>query len=226
MADPLSIAAGIITVIGAAEAVAKGLGKLISLKGLPSTFVALNNEISDLRLVVQEVDGFLLDNGQLSVHGRKICESSVNGIKSLQSNLDNAKGKLLALERMITHDLTNADGSPDRFKWLREENKLRRLQEDNRNLRLNIGTALGILTSTMTTKIHMQLQELQLITERGQALTIQNFEQQRISAQNTTNSMAQYRQRTDDGFAQMEHYLQGLLNPKPAQFSKSVFEIG
>lgn len=62
MADPLSIAAGIITVIGAAEAVAKGLGKLISLKGLPSTFVALNNEISDLRLVVQEVDGFLLDN--------------------------------------------------------------------------------------------------------------------------------------------------------------------
>lgn len=76
---------------------------------------------------------------------------------------------------MITHDLTNADGSPDRFKWLREENKLRRLQEDIRNLRLNIGTALGILTSTMTTKIHMQLQELQLITERGQALTIQNL---------------------------------------------------
>lgn len=54
--DPLSITASVLTLVTAANKVAKGLDNLASIKGAPAAVLALNNELSDLRLVLTEAE--------------------------------------------------------------------------------------------------------------------------------------------------------------------------
>ena len=52
MADPLSLVASIIVVVGMGGQIAKAVKKLASLKGALDSILTLDNEISDLHLVV------------------------------------------------------------------------------------------------------------------------------------------------------------------------------
>lgn len=48
--DPLSITASIISILAVAKGVDQGLQKLQSLREVPDVILALNNEVSDLKL--------------------------------------------------------------------------------------------------------------------------------------------------------------------------------
>lgn len=63
--DPLSLTASVITVVGVADAAGRGLKKLIALRGASDAILALNNEISDLRLTLRELDSILRDQRQM-----------------------------------------------------------------------------------------------------------------------------------------------------------------
>ena len=55
MADPLSITASIIAVIGAAEGVGKTLTKIRNIRNAPTELLALINEVSDLRTILNDI---------------------------------------------------------------------------------------------------------------------------------------------------------------------------
>ena len=65
--DPLSITASALTLLAATKQVAMGLDKLASIKGAPAAVLALNNEVSDLRLVLSEAEP-LLQESRAYVH--------------------------------------------------------------------------------------------------------------------------------------------------------------
>jgi hypothetical protein len=54
--DPLSVAASVIAVIGAANTAVKSIEKAISLRHAPSEIHALVNEVEDLRALLEDID--------------------------------------------------------------------------------------------------------------------------------------------------------------------------
>lgn len=53
--DPFSLAIGFLTLLKAGGTIGKGLQKIIALRKDPDILLALNNEIVDLQIVVQDV---------------------------------------------------------------------------------------------------------------------------------------------------------------------------
>lgn len=144
--DPLSITVATFALIGAANQVAVGLNKLASLKGAPAAVLALNNEVSDLRLVLQETEPLLLKHNQAPVSGQPAFPPKSVDATFLLS-MERAKGMLLDLESVIQNRLMTRMGGIDKLGWLREQDKIRKAQVDLRTVRLNITAALGVVTS-------------------------------------------------------------------------------
>lgn len=147
--DPLSITVATLALIGAANQVAVGLNKLASLKGAPAAILALNNEVSDLRLVLQETEPLLLRHKEAAVSGN--FKSTLPSSKMIDAtflhSMERAKDKLLDLESVIQNRLMTRMGAIDKLGWLREQDKVRKAQVDLRTVRLNITAALGVVTS-------------------------------------------------------------------------------
>lgn len=140
--DPLSVTASIVAVVGAASSVGRTLSKLASLRGAPNTIQALNNEIEDLRLILQEIDTLLrrdIDSSGPSLH------------QSLSSALQRAKDKLLELEVILEYQVMTVDdhgnAAVNRFGWARQQTTIQRIQEDLRSIRLDLIAALGLLNA-------------------------------------------------------------------------------
>lgn len=60
--EPLSITASVVALIDAGNQVAIGINKPASLCGAPASILALNNELSDLRLVLSEAEILLAEH--------------------------------------------------------------------------------------------------------------------------------------------------------------------
>lgn len=144
--DPLSITVSIVALIGAAQQVAVGLNKLASLRGAPAAVLALNNELSDLRLVLSEAEPLLLKHGRATAASQTVT-STVAKDTRLKLSVEGAKDKLVELESIIQNRLLTRLGAIDKMGWLKEQDKIRKALEDIRVVRLNITAMLGIVTS-------------------------------------------------------------------------------
>ena len=144
--DPLSIAAGIIALVGATQKVAAGLNKLASLRGAPAAVLALNNELSDLRLVLSEAEPLLIKHGRVAV-GTQAVTPTPTADDRLKLSIDRARDGLADLESVLQNRLMTRMGKFDRLGWLMEQEKVRKALHDLRTVRLNITAMLGVVTS-------------------------------------------------------------------------------
>ena len=126
MADPLSVTASIIAVVGAADAVAKGLRRLKAAKDAPEGLQDLILEISQLEMVFNSVKSAVLSSGSPSIE--------------LATLIEEAGAKLLELRSLIEYTLTKAGASDkvDRWQWLRKGNEVERLRNQLSTIRLNL----------------------------------------------------------------------------------------
>ena len=144
--DPLSISVSIVALIGAAQQVAVGLNKLASLRGSPAAVLALNNELSDLRLVLSEAEPLLLKHGRATFASQTAASTVANDTR-LKLSIEGAKDKLVEMESIIQNRLMTRLGAIDKIGWLKEQDRIRKALEDIRIVRLNITAMLGIVTS-------------------------------------------------------------------------------
>lgn len=144
--EPISFAASIITLISATQQVAVGLNKLASLRGAPAAVLALNNEVSDLRLVLSEAEPLLLEHRRVAI-GTTRATSTPAAEERLKLSIERAKGRLTGLESVLQNRLMTRMGKIDRFGWLREQGEVRKALDDLRNVRLNITAMLEVVTS-------------------------------------------------------------------------------
>lgn len=138
--DPISSIASVLALVGAAKQVAKGVNKLAALRGAPASILALNNELSDLRVVLAEVETLFTehDNTQKIMKLSATLDRFIPIIEHTHTQL----ADLEAVERRITG--TRRSGAIERLVWLWEQENINKIQKNLRNARVNIVTLLGI----------------------------------------------------------------------------------
>ena len=107
MADPLSITASIIAVIGAAEGLSKTIAKIRNIQNAPSELLALTNEISDLRLVLGEVESYITQT-QLQMPSEPL--------QTMSGLLERGKAYLSELEQIFQRRIVRSDSADQRSK--------------------------------------------------------------------------------------------------------------
>ena len=144
MADPLSITASIIAVLGAAEGVSKTLAKIKSLRQAPNEILALINEISDLRIILGEVERYVIrDTNRISLPEQ---------LQTMSTLIDRAKEPLLELDQLIQYRLLKASSRSAELKVSRRElaaakHVVERFRQRMRDTRLNIVTQMVVINT-------------------------------------------------------------------------------
>ena len=126
MADPLSLAASIISVVGAADEVTKGLRRLKAAKDAPKGLKDLLEDVEQLEMVLNCVKTAVLSPGSPPIE--------------LTTLTRDAGSKLLELRSLIEYTLTKAGvgDKVDRWQWLRKGNEVERLRNQLGTIRLNL----------------------------------------------------------------------------------------
>ena len=162
--DPLSLTASIITLLGTGNAIVCGLEQLASLRQAPNTILALNNEISDFRLVALEANTILRE------HQDQTHKGSTNSLFAINLGpiLDHAREKLLELEKLLEYRLTspgaNGEARLNRLAWFYQQNKFKQIQEDFRSIKVNVVAAIGILTFRTASRTELQVAEVRFLS--------------------------------------------------------------
>ena len=130
MADPLSITASIIDVIGAAKGVSKTINKIRNFRDAPNELLSLINEISDLRIVLGDIQGNLTQNAS-SIHLQEQSEH-------MSTLLNRAKEQLLQLNELVQYRLVRSDSTSQQVKisrqeWARATSMVKKYQKSLRN---------------------------------------------------------------------------------------------
>ena len=139
--DPLSIIASTAALIGLIDQAVRGVRKLGRLKHVPSLLQQLNNELSDLRLVVGKVEDIcrqaLIQNSDL-ISDREV----------LSRMIDRAKNAILELEKVIEYGLpAPSEGTTvkiDRLFWIRKESEIRDSRDRLRDAKWGLSIAIGL----------------------------------------------------------------------------------
>ena len=126
MTDPLSVTASIVSVVGAADAVTKGLRRLKAANEAPEGLQDLVRDVAQLEIVLNCVKSAVL--------------SSASPPIGLATLISEAGSKLLELRSLIEYTLTRAGVSDvvDRWQWVRKGNEVERLRNQLGTIRLNL----------------------------------------------------------------------------------------
>lgn len=136
--DPLSIAASVVALIGAANQIAKGVNALASLRGAPAFFLSLNNELSDILLVLTETE-VLLEEHRFHPDDSTPAKRLFPSLKHVWDLIQDVRG--------IEKRLTKRSGSLDRLAWVWEHENINRAQKGLRTARADLMFVLGFITS-------------------------------------------------------------------------------
>ena len=144
MADPLSLAVSIIAVLGAAEGVAKGIMKIYSIRNAPDEILALNNEVSDLQILMYDIRHFIKDSPE--------SQLSQEHVQHLVSSVNRAKEKLLQLNELMQYKIIKPQTSSNQLKiskreWLKAAQVINRSRQSLRDIRSNITTRFLLINS-------------------------------------------------------------------------------
>ena len=118
MADLLSLAASIIAVVGAASTISKTLSKAKLLHKAPEGLLALNNEITDLLIVLYTIEG------HVSSTRSEGSTQSQDVLQQISNLIDRAKDRLFQLNQLIYYQFLKSDTLDNDYKifriqWLR-----------------------------------------------------------------------------------------------------------
>ena len=148
MADPLSIVASIIAVIGAAQSLGKAVNRIRDITNAPDEVLALSNEISDLTVVLKHVETY--------VAGAEGAAISRENLEQLSVLAKRAQSRLAQLE-LIMHDHLPRTGGASRrssrlrLQWALLKTKVDGLRVDIRDIKLSIIVQIASVTGCVIT---------------------------------------------------------------------------
>ena len=142
MADPLSVTASVIAIMGAAEGVSKALARIKEIKNAPSELLALMNEFADLRVVLGDVERNIRNAQRSKLPERELAHLSTIANK--------AKDQLLELDQLFHYRLVKPNASQfkiSRREWARAKATIKRFRNSLRDVRLDILTQMAVISS-------------------------------------------------------------------------------
>ncbi|KAL9118382.1 MAG: hypothetical protein Q9187_005073 [Circinaria calcarea] len=114
MADPLSVTASIIAVLGAIEGVTKTLAKIKNIRNAPQELLALINEVNDLKLILSDVQNYV---SQTTGRPQVLQEP----LQHMSILVNRARSRLLELDELVQYRFTKAGSTVDQIKVSRRE---------------------------------------------------------------------------------------------------------
>ena len=161
--DPLSVTASIIAVLGAGGTIVGTLEKANLIRKAPETILSLNNEISDLRLIVHETQRLLRENQDRDPAGSD-TRTFADDVTPI---LIRGRDKLLELESLIEYSLTapkTSTSSKPRIRkaaWILKQQKVQSIKDEIRSLRINLAAIVGIVASRTTSRLELRISQIQ-----------------------------------------------------------------
>ena len=148
MADPLSVIASIIAVIGAAESIGKAVNRIRDMTNAPDEVLALSNEISDLTVVLKHVETYIT--------AADCAVIPLENLQHLSVLAKRAQSRLAQLEQIMPNHLPEPGGanwrsSLRRPQWALLKSKADRLRVDLRDIKLSIIVQLTTVTGSVIT---------------------------------------------------------------------------
>ena len=146
MADPLSLAASIITVVGVADTIGKTLSKIKVLHHAPEELLALNNEISDLKVVLSIVESCI------NTEHPDTVAISQHLLENMSTLLERAKDRLLQLDQQIHYRFLKSGSLESNYKvfrleWVKAKTTVENHRQALRDARQNLITQLTLINS-------------------------------------------------------------------------------
>ena len=149
--DPLSLTASIIAILGAGGTISKGLSKIRNLKRAPYIVLQLNNEVTDLHLLIRAVDDLY----------RRADQSILDAHEHLVYNaLERAKHAVLELEELIEYVLTKESDSGkevNRLGWIRALDRVKEVKNNIHVVRSNLNMVWINLCNRLANAIHISI---------------------------------------------------------------------
>ena len=145
MADPLSISASMIALLGAAEAVTKIIGKIRHIHNGPTQVLALLNEVADLTVVLKNVQSFVRSQTTQSYIPQ-------DQLQQLASLVEKAKNEVHQLEEVIQRTLIKPNTNTKsirifRLEWLKAKPRIVEFKQNLRDIRLKITAHVTLANS-------------------------------------------------------------------------------
>ena len=144
MADPLSITASIIAVIGTAEGIGKTFAKIRNIRYAPSEVLALMNEVSDLTVILGDVERYFVRDTSRTLNPELL--------RTLSTLVNRAKEHILELDQLIHYRLLKAHSTKTEFKvsrheWVAAKHITKQFRQRLRDVRLNLVTQMVVINS-------------------------------------------------------------------------------
>ena len=165
--DPFSISTGVVTLLGVCAGTCKVFKKIRGLRRAPELIQALNNEVSDLHLIIACISNYL-DGTTTSELGLLHVDDS-NFLLCMQL-LDDTRGMVLELgsflQGRILKITSTKSESPEvnRVALLKEQGRLTRLQAQLQQARQRISSLAISLGMKGATKIEVLLRDVHYTT--------------------------------------------------------------
>lgn len=146
--DPLSVAASVIAVVGAAKKAAQVITLLKTLKNAPEELQELVNEVSRVEAILEDVNS-ACDNGRRST-------------AALDLQVQRADAKLLELQILLQYDVVRAKDPAeiDRVSWVRRQGKINNLHKQLSAIRQDITLVLAAANYSQSGRIDVEMQQL------------------------------------------------------------------
>lgn len=164
--DPLSITTGIVTLLAACSTISRTFDKIRRIRHVPDILYSLNNEISDLRLILLDMhdrrEEFLRkDSAQLTDQDRRLLEL-------LHTVLERALSRVHESEILIATKLLKGTQKSkfklDLMRLSQERDRLARLQVNIRDTKQTIYGLWGQLGLRKASEIEVQLGDVLVIS--------------------------------------------------------------
>ena len=158
--DPLSLATGVVTLLGACSVVTKTFRRILSLKDAPPLIQALNNEISDLQLALMDVNDYVQQIKQ-SRASTPIADARILRMCSL--TIDDTREKIQEIDSLLHSRLLKpSSGGKLEIKYpslVREFSHLIKHQGDIRHSRQRILSVLSHISMKRTSAIEVFMKD-------------------------------------------------------------------
>ena len=144
--DPLSITAAAVGFIAVAGEASKNIRRLIlTVKHAPSEIVALSNELSDLTLLVDDIEACRNEK-----HGVEHCTTeSIDFQLAFKAHITRAREQLSRLSALVEEVFCIREGSAQysRHRWLKRKSQASEIKNKLIEAKRNLGILLTSITA-------------------------------------------------------------------------------
>ncbi|KAL9040139.1 MAG: hypothetical protein Q9214_004603, partial [Letrouitia sp. 1 TL-2023] len=166
--DPISLAASLLTVIGAAATAGRTLEKLSSARYAGDQLDALINEVKDLCRRDLNHLRLVLSNAYEAIRGRTETSKECGNLAHIVRRADQ---KMKELKRLIYQNLVQngkSEGNLDKPKasrigFIRHQRKIQSLKSELREIKLSLLATVGTLTLLDVSRLHLRICDVGLV---------------------------------------------------------------